>query len=586
MIKILNSSLARQGIIKKTINSSRLEEINGQNILDFSAIVDAVSNNLIDDNSIFELDNDYFDIAYYQKDANQDGTFTIEVESEHVSYRLNNKQYDMEYFTDTGTPSYIFGKILEGTGFTVGAIEFSEETTYSIQEKKSRRQLLMEFTALLGGELYFNKFQISILAQRGSPIAKPVVKGKHITVVSKMVNKREVDEQGNPLVSYSCEPINTPNRSYSLGDSILLIQNDLGIREQLRVTSYTYDPYNLSKTSLKFSNYVNGLESGLYRIETESIVKDKFYNGTRIGPEFGFEAVRNDKMARAYFRSDTMAFQSGDGTGDNWRDRLYYDYNDETDETTLVFDGKLTANVIEAVAAVIDVTISNTVIVNNLYSEYGRIANLTVNELNTAWKKITNYLEGSTAPVAYKRDYEQYSKYIVATTDGTETEQQTDKEGHNLFWTDSTHTGMTINTTTPEGDPLEPVMTYVYTDLVKGVISFYDDGSDMIMDIELGAGVGNPLYPDRGKAHIRKKTDGLYIIYTTPTGEETTIKLDQFVDAKMRRIENISINKTTGQISLTVEGEENPQTINFTETENSMTFEWPDGHTAVVSISS
>jgi hypothetical protein len=584
MIKILDNNLSRLGVIKRISTASRSEQINGENTLDFKAVLDDKLNDLITEYTTYEIDDDYFDTAYLRKDANIDGTFIIEVEAEHVSYRLNDPGFDVEYFTETGTPSYILGKILEDTGFTVGNVELTDEVTYSAQEPKSRRQLLMEFISYIGGEAQFSKFEVGIVRHRGNYVPKFVVKGKNVRVLSKVINKREKDKDGNFLVTYVCEPILRPQDDYLLGDRIALSQKDLGVQEYLRLVTLTYNPYNKSETTFELSNGVNGVENSVYRIETSAVAKDKFYNGCRIGPEFGFEAVRNDKMARAYFRSDTMAFQSGDGTGDNWHDRLYYDYNDETDETTLVFDGKLTANVIEAISAAIDVTISNTVIVNNLYSEYGRIANLTVNELNTAWKKITNYLAGSTAPVAYKRDYEQYSKYIVATTDGTETQQETDKEGHNLFWTDSTHTGMTINTTDPEGNSLEPVMTYVYTDLVKGVISFYDDGSDMIMDIELGAGVGNPLYPDRGKAHIRKKTDGLYILYTTPDGEETEIKLDTFVDAKMRRTKDVNINTASGTISVLMEGETVPETISYTETATSMTLTHSDGFIQTINI--
>ena len=67
------------------------------------------------------------------------------------------------------------------------------------------------------------------------------------------------------------------------------------------------------------------------------------------------------KKARAYFKSDGMKFQSGDGSG-TWKDRLYYDYDSETDETVLVFDGLLSAGAIEAVSAAIDIVISNTTV--------------------------------------------------------------------------------------------------------------------------------------------------------------------------------------------------------------------------------
>jgi hypothetical protein len=45
--------------------------------------------------------------------------------------------------------------ILSGTGFTVGTVAFTGSHTYSAQEKKSRRAILVQFTEYLGGELLF-----------------------------------------------------------------------------------------------------------------------------------------------------------------------------------------------------------------------------------------------------------------------------------------------------------------------------------------------------------------------------------------------------------------------------------------------
>ncbi len=329
MIKICNTNLDRLGVIKNVISSNRLEEINGENTLDFTAVLDSKLNNLIDENSVFELDNDYFDTAFLKKIANEDNIYTIEVEAEHVSYRLNNPDYNVDYFTETGTPTYILGKILEGTDFTVGTVEFTTEVTYSAQEAKSRRQLLMDFVAYLGGELQTNKFVISIVRHLGSTSPKLVIKDKNVKVVSKTVNKRVLDRSGNPTVSYRCTPIYLPGDAYSLGDDIVLRQKDLAINEELRVTSISRDVYDIKNVTFQFANYTNGLEDSLYRIATTTVSKDKFYNGCRIGPEFGFEAIRNDKKARAYFRSDGLAIQAGDGSGDNWQNKIHINHEGE-----------------------------------------------------------------------------------------------------------------------------------------------------------------------------------------------------------------------------------------------------------------
>lgn len=404
MIKILDQHFNKLGVIKNVIDSSRLEEINGENSLDFTAILDKKLTDLIDENSIFELENDYFDLAFFKKNIDEENLYTIEVESEHISYRLNDPTYDMEFFTEIGTPVYILTKILEGTEFSVGSVDFVDILTYSAQETKSRRQLLMEFTALLGGELFFNKKIISILSHRGSSDVKVVVKDRNVKVVSKTVNKRQLDEMGNPLILYSCSPIFLPGDVYSLGDKIQLLQKDLNINESLRVVKKTWNPYDEREVVLEFANYTNGLEDSLYRIQTLSVIKDNLYNGARIGPKYGFESIRNDKKARAYFRSDGLKFQSGDGSGETWKDRLYYDYDSETNETILVFDGKLSADLITALSAVIT---------PNLYAEKATISELTVDSLETS-TKVQNYLNFNTEDVNYIQIQDQTIKFITA----------------------------------------------------------------------------------------------------------------------------------------------------------------------------
>lgn len=319
MIKILNSNFERQAILKEVINPNRFEEINGENTLTFSAILDEKTSTYIDENAVIELDDDYFDIACYKKNQNEDGTLTVDVEAEHISYRLNNPDYDIEYFASTGSPATVLSAILSGTGFTVGTIEFSDNVTYSAQEKKSRRMMLMEFIAFLGGEVDFDKMTVSILQHRGSQEPKLLTKGKNIKVVSKIFNKREHDKNGNPLVSYTCSPIMFLESPLFLGDEVLLIQKDLDIQEQLRIVRIGYNPYNPIEAEIELANFVSGLEDDIYRIETSTVVKEKVYNGCRIGPDEGFVAIKSDNRVKTTMNAtEGFKLEVGDGSGNVW----------------------------------------------------------------------------------------------------------------------------------------------------------------------------------------------------------------------------------------------------------------------------
>jgi hypothetical protein len=402
MIRILNTSFERLGIIKSTISSNRIEELNGENTLDFDAILDQKLSDLINEDSIFEVDNDWFDTAYIKKNSNEDGSFSVVIQSEHISYRLNQELYNLEYFAELGTPTYILGKILEDTPFTVGTVEFEDNTAYSIEETKSRRATLMEFVAYLAGDIVFDKFTVSIVHHRGSTSVKPAIKNRNVKIISKEINKRQRDKDGNPTITYTCTPIYLPGDVYNIGDEIILIQNELHIRESLRVVSINRNVYDISDVTFQFSKYVNGLAEHLYRIETSTVVKDKLYNGTRIGPEFGFENVRADKKARSYFRADEMKFQSGDGSGTVWKDRMYFEYEDVNDpehsEMSLIFDGILHPNVL---------------ITPNLYADNGNIAELTVSQLDTS-VKIHKYLNSDTSDVNYIKIVGQTIQFIQA----------------------------------------------------------------------------------------------------------------------------------------------------------------------------
>ncbi len=170
--------------------------------------------------------------------------------------------------------------------------------------------------------------------------------------------------------------------------------------------------------------------SGVIRLAEELTVEND--DGTVQLTSSGVQ-VTDTGVAQAIIKAGQIALQAWDSDSGTWVNGLYFDIA----TGKFVFDGTLSANVIEAIEAEIDVIVNNTFITQNLYTEYGRIANLTVSELDTSWKKITNYLDTDpdvkTAPVYYTHDYEQYKKWIVAETDGSETEQVKDRFDNPLY---------------------------------------------------------------------------------------------------------------------------------------------------------
>lgn len=508
VIKILNADLTERTVVPYVKSGDRTEQINGENLLSFSLLIDGIIDVHIDDTAVIGYGDDYFDIAYFEKAENGGQYPEVIVECEHVSYRLNNPEYDKEYFTEIGTPAFILGKILEGTGFTIGSIDFAETLTYSAQEAKSRRQLLFEFAYLLGGELVFDGFEISIVSQRGSAVAKDLTSGGNVTVLSKKIDKRKRDELGNPTVYYTCSLYNPTE--LTLGDVVILEASKLDIDISLRIVKLTTNPYDTTQAVFEISNSLPSLEDSIYRIETSTLAKGKTYYGARISPENGFESIRSDKMARTVMNADIFAMQVGDGTGSNWTNKLYFD----PVTGKYIFDGMLSAGMIEALEAQFDITISNTTITQVLAAETGYIAQLTVDELLTD-TKVQNYLNNDTSPIEYQHMFGKYYRMIYASTDGTQDIQATSR-GQALYWKDENKEAITLEATD------YPVMVYVYDEPVVFQISFSIGSA-----IEMVFGQGDGVLPNSSKAFIRKIATGLELVYyTSNTGVERKIVLD------------------------------------------------------------
>ena len=161
--------------------------------------------------------------------------------------------------------------------------------------------------------------------------------------------------------------------------------------------------------------------------------------------------------------------------------------------------------------------ISNTVITNELYSDYGAIADLTVDRLRTDWERARRYLAGNITPINYIYIHDEVIDFITGTTDGL-SETQLTEAGRSFYWTDETHTRMTCEKVTPY-----PVMVYVYDELVKASIRFvntvYDGVPTKAPMIVLGAGYGEQD-ADRGKGFIRRGQEKFDICLKNREGSE------------------------------------------------------------------
>lgn len=176
-----------------------------------------------------------------------------------------------------------------------------------------------------------------------------------------------------------------------------------------------------------------------------------------------------------------------------------------------------------------ETVISNTVITEVLYAQYGTIAELTVDSLQSG-NKIINYLNSDTSDINFIDIHDQTISFITGETEGL-TEQLVDKNGIPLYWKGA----VTAETYKTVGMSTEitayPVIVYDYDETIKQTMSFEMDSESgyYVPKLIMGAGSG---VGDNGKAKIYKDGSGFYIDYFgSVTGEKWTIRItDEGID--------------------------------------------------------
>ena len=502
-MKILDNNLNFIVNLDNILDAKIKQGINKEYNLEFTAILNSTAKNYINHNYIVEADENYFDIVTFEQYRNDAGLF-VKAYCEHISYRLNKVEYDKDYFTEDGTPEYILSKILEGTGFTVSTVDFNQIQTFSIQEKLSRRAILLEFASYIGAEVKYDKFSISLLQRLGSITGKEFKIGKDIIGIRKLVDAREM-VNGIPKLAYDIDVVELKTlpefgqfEEFGLGDTVKVIDPDLEINTEVRIVSYEYNPLEKINSKVEIQNFFSTLADDIFRIQRDTLAKGKLYHGIRISPDMGFEAIRSDEKARAWFNSDTLAMQSKEDG--QWKNKLWFDPL----EGVYKFDGLLSATAIEAISAEIDVVVSETVIVNNLYASRGRIAELTVDHLLTG-----DFLKGDES-LFYIEAEKQFLKFMQAQrNDSLPMVQYTTRDGALLFWTDEYQKEMH----TAETD--YPVMVYQYDAIPVMQMQFEEItdsvGSLRVPTITLGRGDG--ATPLSSKGRIYKDRKGMVVEY-------------------------------------------------------------------------
>ena len=256
MIEIYSGATLIQSI-KKVISSNLRETLDGEFTLSFSVM--ARSALALKTKQIAKLDNQYFEIVQIGKSI-QGSLPTCSVLCEHVSYLLNHEMYNITEFDFTGDPATGLSQLLAGTPFSAGVVDFTESITMKINQKVSRRAALMQYIAILGGEIEYDGYNINIRSHRGSTDYIAVMGSKNVTNVAVSHDSRE------NASSYDISFFKLMD--LAVGDNVHIIFYPLGINVKTRIISLEYNPFYRYNIRVEVGRYRPSISDTFYRIES------------------------------------------------------------------------------------------------------------------------------------------------------------------------------------------------------------------------------------------------------------------------------------------------------------------------------
>ncbi|MEA4974093.1 MAG: hypothetical protein VB119_13140 [Candidatus Metalachnospira sp.] len=258
VIKIYNSAYFLTQTVDKVISSNLHDALDGECTFEFSTLADRSEG--IDVNGIAEYEGWYFNIVRVTKSISS-GLMVIAVSCEHISYVLNDDRYKIDSFSFTGSPTNGLSQLLSGTQFSVGTVDFTDSVTMKINTSVTRREALMQFIAILGGEIEYTGKCIGIRRHRGSETVKELMSGKNVTDIGVTHDSRSL------TASYDVSFHKVAD--YSVGDEVHIVFIPLGVDVLTRIIAMEYNPFYRYNIRVEVGDYIPTINDSLYSIKKE-----------------------------------------------------------------------------------------------------------------------------------------------------------------------------------------------------------------------------------------------------------------------------------------------------------------------------
>ena len=265
---------------------------------------------------------------------------------------------------------------------------------------------------------------------------------------------------------------------------------------------YEDNPQTLTDTVNKNFQILEWLLGG--KLNGTNLNEDYLENFIANHVQAGDILITKGTNARVILNESQIAMQVSPDGGTTWVSKVYFD----SITGQYIFDGVLSADVINALSAIITPSIA---------ADVANISDLTVSHLSTGQKAL-RYLNMDYSNLNYIKIYGQNINFILA-SNARDSEQATTVDGSLAYWVDETHNAITKSVTP------YPVYQFVYDELTKLTLNFTEGDEDGVPTIALGAGYGDGTR--RGRGFIYKSDGGLYIEYVTYSGLSRILKLTE-----------------------------------------------------------
>lgn len=254
------SGQVKVGEIQKVTGCSVSRKLNGECILSLSTLSPFCQ--FVQPQHKLEIDGLIFDIVAIEKRIFS-GICQTTVTGEHISYILNNEEYEIDELYFTGSPADCLAILLSGTPFSVGTVDFNGEVTLKINKADTtRRDAVMQLLALCGGEIEYDGYSIGIRSHIGSSERVRLMDSLNVSDISMSQDVRRGME------NYSIELFKRV--ALSVGDEVNIAFAPLGINTNKRITGIVYNPFDVYSVDITLGGYKPTLSDTLYTIAKQA----------------------------------------------------------------------------------------------------------------------------------------------------------------------------------------------------------------------------------------------------------------------------------------------------------------------------